>query len=175
MYSFFLLNRRIEMPGKFSKTSYTSLNDIPRFTRSERGPHLFHSLPIRIDPLLNVSNGFVLPVRFGQMPEPAPPLEVRFNRLTPENVGGCDCSPPPSTMETGCSQHLFPHRCLVLPHLCANHTHGRRDRLPHATSHISSFSSTGRTITRRGYASAPCSSTPTRRFPRNSDTYPPNP
>ena len=83
------------MVGEFSKTSYTSLNDIQCFTLSERGPHLFHSPPIRIDPLLNVSNGFVLPVRFEQMPELVPQREVLFNRLTLGNVGVGDCSPRP--------------------------------------------------------------------------------
>lgn len=81
-------------------------------------------LPVRIDPLLNVSNGFILPGRFEQMSEPAPQLEVLFNRLTRENVGGCDCSP--STMEADCSLQLFPQRRLVLPRLCASHTQGRR-------------------------------------------------
>ena len=39
---------------------------------------------------------------------------------------------------------------------------------------ISSFSSTGLTIKRRGCASAPCSNTPMRRFSRSSDTCPPD-
>ena len=40
--------------------------------------------PIRIDPLLNVSNGFVLPARFEQIPEPAPQLEYSSTGLRVE-------------------------------------------------------------------------------------------
>lgn len=89
------------MVGEFSKISYTSLSNIQRFTLSERGPHLFHFLPIGVDPCLNVRNGFCLHRRFEQMPEPAPQLEVLFNRHTLGNVGVDEFSPAPLDQGNG--------------------------------------------------------------------------
>ena len=89
------------MVGEFSKISYTSLSNIQRFTLSERGPHLFHFLPIGVDPCLNVRNGFCLHRRFEQMPEPAPQLKVLFNRHTLRNVGVDEFSPVPLDQGNG--------------------------------------------------------------------------
>ena len=63
------------MVGKFPKTSYTSLNDIQRFTLSGQASHFFRFLPIGLDPCLNVRNGFRLHRRLEQMAEAALELE----------------------------------------------------------------------------------------------------